>query len=114
MPICKIIDIRSILGTSFMRSHNTLFDIENKRIGMIRNDCNFVDAFDAIEGSISAPEPYANYDQIIKWYNKNRCHNSKDNCGFSITKISINLLCLLFLCLLVFWKPSSTVPSLRK
>jgi hypothetical protein len=52
----------SILGSNFMRSHNVLFDIENRRIGMAESDCDYNELVTGEKSKF--PDVYANAKEV--------------------------------------------------
>ncbi len=101
--------INSILGSNFLRSHNTLFDVENERIGMIKSDCNFVtqSTESGPHDLVVVPAPYANAKDLAQWYNDYICKGHSTKCPTDITPfiVPINMVCFALLCMLIVWRP---------
>ncbi len=97
-----------------MRSHNTLFDIENEMIGMIRSNCNFANISHSKE-SIRLPSQYANLHEIAIWYNNDKCNRGHDGkCQHTVdSKFVINFLLCILLCLVIYTRPNGAESKKR-
>ena len=78
-----------------MSGHNVLFDMDNGRIGIVESDCNYNDILTA-EGKqheMTTVDPYASFNDIMRWYEEDQCKNEKMRCIFRLVTVVLNYVC---------------------